>query len=67
MFQLSGGKLTLVVESLSPDTQYIISVAADNGYGRGPWSAVVSSRTSKTVKARIEPTEKTNTSPEGEI
>ena len=63
-------ELTFVVESLSPGTKYRVAVYAVNEYGISAWSDDVYGETSKSIKARIEPTDcpgKNNTTKEGKV
>ncbi|XP_068732418.1 uncharacterized protein [Montipora capricornis] len=53
-FRVPGTKRSLIVDSLSPDTQYRIVVLAENPYGQGPQAEGVYTRTSKSFRARIE-------------
>ena len=65
LFQTPGTELTLVVDNLSPETQYRVAVRAVNDYGISGWSEDVYRETLKTIKARIEPTEDPNSTKEG--
>ena len=53
-FRVPGTKRSLIVDSLSPDTQYRIVVLAENPYGQGPQAEGVYTRTSKSFRARTE-------------
>ena len=68
--QTPENEVSFVIESLSPDTKYTVAVAAVYDHGIGAWSNKVYGETSKSIKARIEPTDcpgKNNTTKEGKI
>ena len=49
-----GTNPSFVIRSLSPESQYIISVSAGNDYGPSGWSDLIYSETPKAIKARTE-------------
>ena len=51
---MPGTNPSFVIRSLSPESQYIISVSAGNDYGPSGWSDLIYSETPKVIKARTE-------------